>query len=223
METININAEMSDEVSEEISEEISVEEEYEEFEVLKDYPNYSISKPSHMEFIVKNNITDRILKRSENGRGYYCYNLKNKNGQWKTEFLHRIVAKQFLNFEPQGKDKGLIIDHINNDKHNNFIENLQIISYSENNKKNHSQKHKQLKYIEELPDGEKFKLISFKGFIIPLNYIRVENEIYHKISEKRYLQLSKDRNKIVIRIKIDGKYKSLNFTLNSKHLITEKI
>jgi hypothetical protein len=214
---------LNEENSEEEFEEVSVEEEFEEFEILKDYPDYSISKPSHMEFIVKNNITDRILKRGETKEGYYLYGL-HKDGKQKTELLHRIVARQFLGYDPQGKDKGLIIDHIDNDHHNNFIENFQIISYSENSKKNHFQTRNSSKYIEELPDGEKFKLISFKGFIIPLNYIRVGNEIYHKITKNKYLQLAKNKNNIVtIEIKINGKRKALHFTLNSKHLITEKV
>jgi hypothetical protein len=212
--------EIIEKLNEEVSEEISVEEEYEEFEILKDYPNYSISKPSHMEFILKNNKKDKILRRYEIN-GYYIYSLKNKNGQWKTEYLHRLVARQFLNFDPENEHKGLVIDHIDNDKHNNFIENLQILSSSENSKKNHFQTRSSSKYIEELPDGEKFKLISFKGFIIPLEYIRVGNEVFRKINDHRYLQLAKVRNKVLLRLKIDGKYKSFGFTLNSKHLITE--
>jgi hypothetical protein len=58
-----------------------------------------------------------------------------------------------------------------------------------------------------------------------LDYIRVGNDVFRKINNYRYLQLSKDKklNSISIQTSIDGKFKKFGFTPNSKHLICEKI
>lgn len=51
----------------------------------------------------------------------------------KTKLVHVIVAESFLDYIP---NKGIIcVDHIDNDKKNNKLSNLQIISTQENNVK----------------------------------------------------------------------------------------
>ena len=64
-----------------------------------------------------------------NNCGYYRVSLYNK-GQRKRYFRHRLVAEQFLD-KPEGKD---FVNHIDGDKSNNSLENLEWVSQSENEK-----------------------------------------------------------------------------------------
>lgn len=73
----------------------------------------------------------KILKQSKNGRGYYHVTLS-KEGKVKTKKIHQLVAMAFLGHKP---DDHLVCDHINNDKLNNRVSNLQLITQRENTSK----------------------------------------------------------------------------------------
>lgn len=64
-----------------------------------------------------------------NNCGYYRVLLYNQ-GQRKRYFRHRLVAEHFLD-KPEGKD---FVNHIDGDKSNNSLENLEWVSQSENEK-----------------------------------------------------------------------------------------
>ena len=64
-----------------------------------------------------------------NNCGYYRVSLYNQ-GQSKRYFRHRLVAEQFLD-KQEGKD---FVNHIDGDKSNNSLENLEWVSQSENEK-----------------------------------------------------------------------------------------
>ena len=64
-----------------------------------------------------------------NNCGYYRVSLYNQ-GQRKRCFRHRLVAEHFLD-KPEGKD---FVNHIDGDKSNNSLENLEWVSQSENEK-----------------------------------------------------------------------------------------
>ena len=64
-----------------------------------------------------------------NNCGYYRVSLYNQ-GQSKKYFRHRLVAEHFLD-KPEGKD---FVNHIDGDKSNNNLENLEWVSQSENEK-----------------------------------------------------------------------------------------
>ena len=64
-----------------------------------------------------------------NNCGYYRVSLYNQ-GQSKKYFRHRLVAEHFLD-KPEGKD---FVNHIDGDKSNNSLENLEWVSQSENEK-----------------------------------------------------------------------------------------
>jgi hypothetical protein len=77
---------------------------------------------------------ERILKNRINKDGYYRINLSNKGEKQKTFQLHQLVAIAFLNHKPNGNN-GLVVDHINNIKTDNRLENLQLITNRENSSK----------------------------------------------------------------------------------------
>lgn len=71
----------------------------------------------------------RILKPVLVGNGYYAVNL-HKGGSQKSKTIHQLVAVTFLNHEPCGHE--IVVDHIDNDKTNNKVENLQLITVRHN-------------------------------------------------------------------------------------------
>ena len=76
--------------------------------------------------LIKN---DRIMKPINNGFGYFSVPLC-KNGVKKRFYIHRLVA---LSFFGVAKD-GMEVNHIDGDKSNNKIINLEWASRSENQK-----------------------------------------------------------------------------------------
>lgn len=73
---------------------------------------------------------ERILKGFIDGGGYYSYVLTNDLNP-KKELLHRLLYSHF-----KGElIEGLVIDHIDNNKLNNHINNLQQITIRENGSK----------------------------------------------------------------------------------------
>ena len=74
---------------------------------------------------IRNNKTKRILKINNKVNGYSSISL---NG--KTHKIHRLVALTFLN----NKDDKPTVNHIDKNKHNNKLDNLEWATYSEQNK-----------------------------------------------------------------------------------------
>ena len=74
----------------------------------------------------------RMLKLYNDDKGYLRLMLS-LNGKMKTLRVHQLVAEAFLNHKPNGNK--IVVDHIDNDKLNNQLNNLQIISNRENTSK----------------------------------------------------------------------------------------
>ena len=95
----------------------------EEYKVIKDFENYSISNFGN----VKNVKTGRILKKVIDNNGYYCVKLY-KDGKNINKRIHKLVANEFLD-NPLNKK---CVDHQDNNRLNNNVENLRFASHSEN-------------------------------------------------------------------------------------------
>lgn len=100
-------------------------------EIFKPIPDYDgtfeVSNFGNIRSI-RNGII-RNLKPSNDGHGYLCICLT-KNNIRKTFKVHQLVAVTFLNHKPCGHK--LVIDHINDIKNDNRVENLQIITNRQN-------------------------------------------------------------------------------------------
>lgn len=103
-------------------------------EIWKDIPNYeNIYQVSNLG-IVKSLGNDKskkekILSRLINSGGYYQVSLYS-NGNSKMIHVHQLVAICFLNHAPQKKK--LVVNHIDGNKLNNSVENLEIVSCRDN-------------------------------------------------------------------------------------------
>lgn len=87
--------------------------------------------------ITKGNITyvtkDKLLKQSVDTVGYPYVNLSDYKKQ-KTFRVHQLVAIAFLNHTPNKYD-GLLVDHIDGNKLNNNLSNLQLVTNRKNSSK----------------------------------------------------------------------------------------
>ena len=111
-------------------------------EIWKDVPEYEgiykISdkgKVKSLERYVDNGrggyklIRERILRPNRNTQGYLHVGLHNE-GKKKTTAIHQLMSVAFLGHVPNGNN--IVVDHIDNDKLNNILGNLQIITNREN-------------------------------------------------------------------------------------------
>jgi hypothetical protein len=75
----------------------------------------------------------KYLSVQKSTKGYLRV-LLSENGKSKIREIHQLVAEAFLNHTPCGYK--LVVDHIDNDKTNNKVSNLQLITQRENASKN---------------------------------------------------------------------------------------
>lgn len=141
------------------------------FEPLKINELYEISKLGN----VRNAKTKRILKprKSFEHCGVVLYDNDSKSTAYR---MHRLVALQWID-NPQNKP---FVDHIDNDKHNNKLENLRWATNSENQqnqikrKNSTSEKHMGLC---KLKNRNLWKVgLKLNGKQINLGYAKTEEE-----------------------------------------------
>lgn len=95
----------------------------EQWIIIADAPNYAVSSEGR----VQNLVTGRILKDGPNSGGYPCVKLyaNGKNSQYR---VHRLVMNAFCPTD----DPSLTVNHIDRDKTNNSIQNLEWVSHNDN-------------------------------------------------------------------------------------------
>ena len=92
---------------------------------LPEYDNYIISDKGR----IANKNTNRLKKTPLDNNGYPHVNLW-KNNKGKTYQVHRLMYQAF---NPTENLDGYVINHIDGDKTNNVLSNLEKIIYQENN------------------------------------------------------------------------------------------
>jgi len=73
----------------------------------------------------------KVMSPFNNGTGYYQVNLTNANKVRSKHYVHGLVWEAFNGKIPEG----LEIDHIDNDKNNNNLSNLRLVTRRDNMKK----------------------------------------------------------------------------------------
>lgn len=105
-------------------------------EVWKDVAGYEglyqVSNLGRVKSILfRNNIVikarEKILAQRESNSGYFMVGL-HKERKVKQHYVHRLVAEAFLYSDPDAIE----VNHINGNKHDNRVENLEFCKHSEN-------------------------------------------------------------------------------------------
>jgi hypothetical protein len=110
-------------------------------EIFKDIPNYEglyqVSNLGNVKSLSREVLKkgkyiskEKILKGGKDKDGYYIVSLC-KDRKPKTMKVHILVAMAFLGHVPIGTNK-ICIDHINNIKNDNRLENLQLLTNRQN-------------------------------------------------------------------------------------------
>lgn len=86
---------------------------------IKDHPKYEASSFGR----IRNVKTGRILKQFINDKGYFVLSLDGKSQR-----VHRLIADSFYD----GRHDWLDVNHIDGNKQNNHISNLEFCTRSEN-------------------------------------------------------------------------------------------
>ena len=107
----------------------------EEEEVWKDIPGYEgLYQASNLGNIKSLNYNrtkkSKLLTSSLGSKGYLRVGLSN-NKDFKTIRVHQLVAMSFLDYDRNGK-LDVVVDHIDNNKLNNNVNNLQLLSNRHN-------------------------------------------------------------------------------------------
>lgn len=97
----------------------------ERWETVKGFPNYEISTLGRLR-----NKHGRLLKPRLQNSGYYFYSLYDGRGRdYQTQrTVHRLVAEHFIDNPTNLSD----VNHIDGNKMNNSVSNLEWLSHSDN-------------------------------------------------------------------------------------------
>lgn len=99
--------------------------------------------------LTKRTVKGGVLKPSEtgktrNGKGYLGIPLRCEDGGQRSFLIHRLVAKYFLT----DWDENLTVNHIDEDRFNNKVSNLEMVTQLQNN--NHGDRKKKVKITREI-------------------------------------------------------------------------
>jgi hypothetical protein len=105
------------EIEEEVQDPVQkLHEETREWKIIKDYPDYRISR----EGLIYSDKRKCIRKSHTSRNGYHSLGLKDKNGVWRSVFVHKLLAEAYI---PNPKNCSKVY-HLNGDPLDNRIENL---------------------------------------------------------------------------------------------------
>lgn len=145
---------------------------------ISNYENYQVSSCGR----VRNTKTYKILKQDLKENGYKDVQLY-KNGKPKHYRVNRLVACEFID-NPHNKP---LVDHIDNNKLNNNVNNLRWVDYSENgrNQKRRIDNSSGYKGVSYHKRSKKYQsYIICNGIRYNLGYFKDPKEAGRKYDEK---------------------------------------
>ena len=99
---------------------------------IENFSNYLIYNNGDV-YSIKRNI---FIKPRFDKDGYKRISIWNDDKKMKTIKIHQLVAMAYLDFKLDGlSNSKLVIDHIDNNKVNNYLHNLQIITRVQNTRR----------------------------------------------------------------------------------------
>ena len=152
----------------------------EEFREIKGYEeDYQVSNLGRV--LSLKHGKERILKQSFTGIGYLKVGL-HKNGKSSPKKVHQLVAIAFLGHIPDGHN--ICVDHVDNDKLNNNVTNLQLITNRENCSKDSRKnigKYKGVTYSKR--DNSWWGRVTYQGKSYGTTTVKTELEAYELYKE----------------------------------------
>lgn len=97
------------------------------FKIIKDYPNYAISRCGAVINIRNENVMQHLLRGASTTTDYYYVGISN-DVRVKKYLVHRLIAEYWIP-NPDNKSS---VNHKDGNKHNNHISNLEWVTRSEN-------------------------------------------------------------------------------------------
>ena len=133
-------------------------------------------------------------------KGYiqYCFRV---DGKKKYIFYHKIIVKMFI--KPDYDSQIEEIDHVNHDKNDNSIENLCVVSKSENCRNRSSKNGKQFNFVDNI--GKSLVINEEAGIYYSLEY------------DKFYMYISHTNKFKELRECICNGYHSIQYSYNNKN------
>lgn len=150
------------------------------YEGIYEVSNLGRVKSNEREVKNSNNSTrlikSKILKPYTKEGRYKTVNLS-INDLKKTQPIHRLVVEAFI----KKIKKGLVVNHIDGDKHNNNLSNLEITTYSENNKHAHKLG---LNYPPKLKGEDSGKTYFSEDDVLKIRELRGKGLTFNEISKE---------------------------------------
>ena len=156
----------------------------------------------------RNNKNGKLMKGKYDKNGYiqYCFYV---NGKYKFILYHVIIVKMFIN--PDYDSTKYDIDHLNHDRQDNTIENLAVVSRSENIRNS----------SKSAKNGKKFNFVDNIGRSLTINE---EAQIYYSLELDKFFMYINQTNKYkelhvylhrgYLYVRYSYKNKQHNFSIN---------
>lgn len=179
----------------------SIDYDKEFFVTIEGFPNYKINPDGEVYSIKR----DKLLKPALNREGYYYVVLYN-NGERKNKKIHQLIAKTFL---PK-PNENVVVDHINNIRSDNKLENLRYVTSSDNSR-NRLGHIGNIKYdfVDEIPLNS-LHITHVKGIDVS------ELEIYYnKLTNNFYMKMTSNKWRVMYKEKQYNLYR-ITFTYNNQ-------
>lgn len=190
------------------------------WKTIPNYEDYQVSNLGNVKSLKWGK--EKKMLFGDDGQGYLSVRLYANNSS-KSIKVHKLVAITFLNYNTNGTTE-IVIDHINNIKSDNRVDNLQLITHRENTNKD--RKPKTSKHTGVSWDKDRLKwmaLIEFKNRGVFLGRFNTELEAMQKykfaLSE---LNSGKDLNLLYPKHVKSSQYKGVSFHKQTKKWVSKK-
>ena len=161
-------------------------------ENIIEFPGYYIDDQSYEIWSFKQYKEGKKIKLSGNSREYCKFEAYHE-GKRKHILFHHIIVKLFI--DPNYNPKTQQIDHLDHNKLNNSIDNLKVVSKSENEMNKTSYGGRQAVYLDDI--GESIVVNEEHG----IYYSKTFDKFYRFVEHTRkYRQISECKNGVCMQI-----------------------